>query len=133
MDPIWQPWNRNNSWYQGTASLLSFPTSFHFFSSTYKTKINKPKKEKSKLTSYVAGGSTGPKSWNLMSSVPIYTDSLSSSWLDYSWATVNFASTAYKHSGASAIQVTVCIMEREKNSTRGKRGRRGRREKARGE
>ena len=90
-----------------------FQLYFTLFSSTYKTKMNKPKKEKSKLTSYVAGGSTGPKSWNLMSSVPIYTDSLSSSWLDYSWATVNFASTAYKHSGASAIQVTVCIMERE--------------------
>ena len=36
----------------------------------------------------------------------IYADSLQNGWVDYSWATVNFANTSPVHSGSDSISVT---------------------------
>ena len=37
---------------------------------------------------------------------PIYTDSLQNNWVDWSWATVNFANSSPTHSGSASIGVS---------------------------
>jgi hypothetical protein len=38
---------------------------------------------------------------------PIYTDSLQNGWMDYGWATINYANTSPVHSGADSISVKI--------------------------
>src|ERR1700693_5926928 len=42
---------------------------------------------------------------------PIYTDSLTNAWQDWSWATVNIANSAPVHSGSESISVTAAAWQ----------------------
>ena len=48
-----------------------------------------------------------PANSRAQSDLPLYDDQLESGWQNWSWATVDFASTTYAHTGSTSIKVTI--------------------------
>lgn len=60
----------------------------------------------------LGGTVTGAKSYKELRSTSVYSDSLSSGWQDYSWATIVIGATGGTNGakvGSKFIKVTVCV------------------------
>lgn len=95
VDPSWQPWNRNNSWYQSMKDKFILNLWNYF---TY-------------VFIVLGGNIVGPKRYQEESNTAVFTDSYASGWQDYSWAPVsigNYGQGGAKF-GSKSIKATVNI------------------------